>query len=58
MLGSDVNREFLERIDEAQRSLISKMVAGTTFEVPTIASFAMGELSIDDAQTRTYSANT
>lgn len=58
MLDSDVNREFLARIDETQRSLISRMVTEASFVAPAVTSFAMGELSIDEAPTRTYSANT
>ena len=58
MLESDVNPEFIERIDEAKRSLISRMLTEATYVAPTVASFTMGDLSLDETQTRTYSANT
>jgi hypothetical protein len=57
MLDSDVSREFIERIDESKRSLISKMVTEATFVAPTVASFAMGELDEDDTRAWTYSSN-
>jgi hypothetical protein len=58
MLDSAVSRDFIDRIDESQRALISKMVSEATFVAPALASFAMADLANDDALTGTYSANT
>ena len=57
MLDHCVNREFIERIDESQRSVISRMLTETNFVAPTVASFAIGDLNLDETQTGTYSAN-
>jgi hypothetical protein len=57
MLDTDVGGELLERIDESKRSSIIKMMSETTFAAPTLASFAIGELSHDDTRTWTYSSN-
>ncbi len=57
MLDSNVSQEFVGRIDESQRALISKMVSESTFELPSVASFTIGELTEDDTRTWTYSAN-
>ena len=57
MLDSAVSQDFIDRIDESQRSFISKMVSEATFVAPTLASFAIGDESDDETLTGTYSAN-
>ena len=56
MSGSDINTKFIERIDQAKRSSIRKMVLGTAFVVPTIASFSMSGLAVHQANA--YVSNT
>ena len=49
MSDSDINTKFIERIDQGRRSSIRKMVLGTAFLVPTIASFSMSGLAVNHA---------
>jgi hypothetical protein len=49
MSNSDLNPKFIERIDQSKRSSIRKMVLGTAFVVPTVASFSMKGLAVHDA---------
>jgi hypothetical protein len=57
MPDDDVNPEFIERIDEAKRSSIRKMVVRTAFVVPAVVSFSLSGLSINEAHARVYSGN-
>ena len=57
MLDGAVNQDFLARIDGTQQAAIAKLLADKTFDAPTVASFAMGELSVDDVQAKAYSSN-
>jgi hypothetical protein len=57
MSDSDINAKFIERIDQAKRSSIRKMVLGTAFVVPTVASFSMSGLAINEAHAGTYGPN-
>ena len=57
MFDNDINTKFIERIDRAKRSSIRKMVLGTAFVVPTIASFSMSGLAVNEAHAATYGPN-
>ena len=57
MSGSDINPKFIEQIDQSKRSSIRKMVLGTAFVVPTIASFSMSGLAVNEAHAATYGPN-
>jgi hypothetical protein len=39
----------LERIDPAKRAFLKKLIVGTAFVVPTVASFSMDGLSLYEA---------
>jgi hypothetical protein len=56
MADQEVNKEFIERVDEAKRSSVRKM-AGLAFVVPVVASFAMAGLSVNEAHAQSYGAN-
>jgi hypothetical protein len=57
MLDSAASQDFILRIDESKRSLISELVTETPFVAPSMASFAIGELNEDDTRAWTYSSN-
>lgn len=57
MLESNVSRDFIDRIDESQRAVISKMVSEAEFVAPALASFSMADASLDDTLTGTYARN-
>jgi len=47
--GADVPPELLAQVDEAKRSSLRKLVLGTVYAVPAIASFALSGLSVTEA---------
>ncbi len=56
MMGDDVQRdvapavsEVLEHVDEARRSSLRRIVIGTAYAVPAIASFTLTGLSSNEA---------
>jgi hypothetical protein len=57
MADSDINSKFIDRIDESKRASIRKMVTGTAFMVPAIASFSLNGLAINEAHAQSYSSN-
>jgi hypothetical protein len=57
MPDSDINAKFIERIDASKRSSIRKMVLGTAFVVPTVVSFSMSGLAVNEAHAGSYSSN-
>jgi hypothetical protein len=57
MPDSDINSKFIERIDVSKRSSIRKMVIGTAFVVPTLVSFSMSGLAVNEAHAQSYGSN-
>jgi hypothetical protein len=57
MPDSDINSKFIERIDVSKRSSIRKMVIGTAFAVPTVVSFSMSGLAVNEAHAASYGPN-
>jgi hypothetical protein len=57
MSDTEVNAKFIDRIDESKRSWMRKMVLGTAFAVPTVVSFSMNGLAVDEAHAGSYSSN-
>ena len=57
MSDGDINTKFIERIDQAKRSSIRKMVLGTAFVVPVVASFSMSGLAVNEAHASSYGPN-
>jgi hypothetical protein len=57
MSDTEVNSKFIDRIDESKRSSMRKMVLGTAFMVPTVVSFSMNGLAVDEAHAASYGAN-
>ena len=51
--GADVDPELLAHVDEAKRSSLRKLVIGTAYAVPAIASFALSGLSVTEAHAYT-----
>jgi hypothetical protein len=49
--------EALAGVDEAKRATLTRLVAGTAFVAPVVASFAMDGLTISTAQAITVAAN-
>jgi len=47
--GTDTDPELLAHVDAAKRSLLRKMVIGTAYAVPAIASFSLAGLSANEA---------
>jgi hypothetical protein len=56
MGDDDINWKFIERIDESKRSSIRKMV-GSAFVVPTVVSFSLNGLDVNEAHAQSYSSN-
>ena len=57
MSDTEVNSKFINRIDELKRSWMRKMVLGAAFAVPTVVSFSMNGLAVDEAHAASYGAN-
>ena len=57
MADSDNDLKFIDRIDEPKRASIRKMVLGTAFMVPVVASFSLNGLAINKAHAQTYASN-
>jgi hypothetical protein len=57
MPDDDINTKFIERIDASKRSSIRKMVLGTAFVVPTVVSFSMSGLAVNEAHAQSYGPN-
>lgn len=57
MAYSEVCEDLIVRVDESQRSSISKMVGEKPFIAPSVATFVIGEQSEDDTRAWTYSSN-
>jgi hypothetical protein len=57
MANSDISSKFIDRIDESKRASIRKMITGTAFMVPAIASFSLNGLAINKAHAQTYASN-
>jgi hypothetical protein len=51
--GADVDPELLAHVDEAKRSSLRKLVIGTAYAVPAIASFALSGLPATEAHAYT-----
>jgi hypothetical protein len=51
--GADVDPELLTHVDESKRSSLRKLVIGTAYAVPAIASFALTGLSVNEAHAYT-----
>jgi len=49
MAGGDVPEIVLARLDEPRREFLRKLVLGSAFVVPAVASFSMTGLSVDEA---------
>jgi hypothetical protein len=50
--------EVLAHVDEAKRSSLRKLVIGTAYAVPAIASFALSGLSVNEAHAYTTNIST
>jgi hypothetical protein len=48
--GTLVESELLANVDEAKRSFLRKLVIGTAYAAPAVASFSLAGLSAADAQ--------
>jgi hypothetical protein len=57
MADNDIHSKFIDRIDESKRSSIRKMVIGTAFVVPAVASFSLNGLAINEAHAAEYATN-
>jgi hypothetical protein len=57
MSDTEVNSKFINRIDESKRSWMRKMVLGTAFAVPTVVSFSMNGLAVNEAHAASYGSN-
>ncbi len=49
--------EILNNVDESRREFLKKVIAGTTFAVPLMASFSMEGLSIESAWASNMTTN-
>jgi len=56
LAGADVDPALLAHVDESKRSSLRKLVIGTAYAVPAIASFALSGLSVTDAHAYTVNA--
>jgi hypothetical protein len=45
-MAEDELEQVLDRVDLAKRAFLKKLVVGTAFVVPTVASFSMDGLSL------------
>jgi hypothetical protein len=57
MPDNDINPKFIERIDASRRAWIRKVVIGTAFVVPTVVSFSMSGLAVNEAHAASYGPN-
>jgi hypothetical protein len=48
-MAEDELEQVLDRVDLAKRAFLKKLVVGTAFVVPTVASFSMDGLSLYEA---------
>ena len=48
-MADDELDSVLDRIDPEKRAFLKKLIAGTAFVVPTVASFSMDGLSLYEA---------
>jgi hypothetical protein len=49
MAESEIDPKLIDRIDEAKRASVRKMLLGTAFIVPAVASFSLNGFTIDEA---------
>ena len=57
MADHNTDPKLIDRIDESKRTSIRKMVLGGAFIVPTVASFSLNGLAINEAHAQTYASN-
>jgi Na+/H+-dicarboxylate symporter len=57
MADNSNDPKLIDRIDESKRTSIRKMVVGAAFIVPTVASFSLNGLAINEAHAAVYCAN-
>jgi uncharacterized protein YjbI with pentapeptide repeats len=48
-MDAGLPEKVLQSLDETRRSFLSKLIVGSAFAVPSVASFSMSGLGIDDA---------
>jgi len=48
-MDDKLDKKLLEKIDESRRSALKKLILGSAFAVPVIASFGMGGLGVLEA---------
>ena len=48
-MDDKLDKKLLEKIDESRRSALKKLILGSAFAVPVIASFSMGGLGVVEA---------
>lgn len=56
MAEEQCNTEVLDCVDESKRSALQKLLIGTAYAVPAIASFSLTGLSVNEAHA--YVTNT
>jgi len=57
MSDNNSDPKLIDRIDESKRASIRKMVLGAAFIVPTVASFSLNGLAINEAHAAIYCSN-
>jgi hypothetical protein len=58
MSNNEIDPRILESIDESKRSSIRKLILGSAFAAPVVASFSMdGLVSSANAQVNGYTSN-
>lgn len=57
-MGADESDPVLEKVDPAKRSFVRKLVKGTAFAAPVVASFSLDGLTIGDARAQVLSNGT
>jgi uncharacterized protein YjbI with pentapeptide repeats len=48
-MTADLPEKVLQSVDETRRSFLSKLILGSAFAVPTVASFSMSGLAVSEA---------
>jgi hypothetical protein len=57
-MAEDELEQVLDRVDPAKRAFLKKLVVGTAFVVPTVASFSMDGLSLYEANAQVSNVTT
>src|ERR1700756_1958177 len=48
-MAADVSEKVLQSVDESRRAFLSKLIVGSAFALPSVASFSMSGLAVGEA---------